>query len=142
MCGTLKTRVPGRYERPCDPCLLQFRSGLLAAACGVMLLIMWGRHQQIRPTASHRIRTTQARHGNVVLTPAHDSCTMEFEVCNGFTNQRIALLTGSICRWQLSSAAALHAPHHRLKNAHHTLALQGWCLRQRLIVLLCCQTFS
>ncbi|KAL4856629.1 hypothetical protein ACK3TF_003058 [Chlorella vulgaris] len=44
---------------------------------------------------------------DVVLPRASDSFTLEFEVCNGFTNQRIALLSGLVLATEANRSVVL-----------------------------------
>jgi hypothetical protein len=65
----------------------------------VALMLLWTRYQQSTGVvlAPRRGRKRPQLDG-VILPQATDSFTLEFEVCNGFTNQRIALLSGELSR--------------------------------------------
>lgn len=57
------------------------------------VLLVWARHQQTL-NFSGTAKNPFGR-ANASLPSAKDAFTLQFEVCNGFTNQRIALLSGA-----------------------------------------------
>jgi hypothetical protein len=71
---------------------------LQVRALGVALLavlLMWARYQQTLTLSSRKgpLRQSPAS-GGLLLRSAENAFTLQFEVCNGFTNQRIALMSG------------------------------------------------
>ena len=73
----------------------------------VAVLLMWARYQQtisLSGADKGRLQSRSGGHGTATgqantassLQPAENAFTMQFEVCNGFTNQRIALLSGVV----------------------------------------------
>lgn len=84
----------------------QYKVRALAVSL-VAVLLMWARYQQtisLSGAAKGRLQSRSGGHGTATgqantassLQPVENAFTMQFEVCNGFTNQRIALLSGLV----------------------------------------------
>lgn len=93
--------------------LLALQSRLLVLCSMLMMVLMWSRYRQglglaaSSPSSqelwgaagsgsrgSGRSASSPASGSSSLLGPVDASSTLQFDVCNGFTNQRIALMSG------------------------------------------------
>ena len=74
----------------------------LPAGVALLLLFLWWRHQHAPDgsiAADNSVLSRSALERSAGLQPLQAAHTLQFELCNGFANQRIALMSGRLgCR--------------------------------------------